>query len=111
MLKFTGKTIPGTTESITKGSPDLPVRRVSYWDVYGEGEIVGRQTGRNIIITHLIHDQFADPTDLQVYLRDDLYNLMGKNGRLEYTDEVHGDDILEIYDDVTFDRWEPILLA
>ncbi|MDQ3288911.1 MAG: hypothetical protein M3Q42_11775 [Pseudomonadota bacterium] len=109
-LKFASKTIPGTTETCVYGSPEFPLRRVTYWDVVGEAEIAGRRGGRALVITHLLHDGFAKPTDLQVALVD-LDLLVGKHGSLLYTATVHdGDDLDENLKHVTFERYERLPL-
>jgi hypothetical protein len=109
-LVFVNKPIPGTTESIITTSPDLPLRRVNYWDVRGEGEIIGKATGRNIIITHILHFEFSYK-DLQEFLNDELNFLVGRNGRLDYEATVNGDNANVRYESVTMERWEPIPLA
>lgn len=107
-LKFASKTIPGSTESLVYSSPEVPLRRVKYWDVIGEGEIAGRRGGRAIVVTHLFHDQFPSVTKLQIAL-DELDRQVGKHGRLQYTATVHGGDShVETLNNCTLERYEKI---
>jgi hypothetical protein len=110
-LKFAKHEIPGTTESIVYPSPEVPLRRVRYPDVVGEGEIAGRRGGRPVVILHLLHDNFEKPGDLQSELKD-LDRQVGKHGRLQHITTVHdGDAYVETLENCTFERYERLPLA
>jgi hypothetical protein len=109
-LKFAKHEIPGTTESIVYPSPEVPLRRVRYPDVVGEGEIAGRRGGRPIVVVHILHDSFAKPTDLQAAL-EDLDRQCGKHGLLQFITTVHdGDAYVETLRNCTLERYERLPL-
>lgn len=111
MLKFNGKTIPGSTESLIKGSPELSsMRRGRYWDIVGEYEVMGEQGGRQIVVTHILHDGFANHTQLKAAIQA-LEKLVGQNGTLTHTGTAQGDPFADTFKDVTFEAFQPIPLA
>lgn len=110
MLKFNGKTIPGSTESLIKGSPELSSRRlVRYWDIVGEAEVIGEQGGRPIVVTHILHDGYETHTDLKNAMRE-LERQVGKNGTLTHTGTAQGDPFADVFKDVTLEGFQPIPL-
>lgn len=103
-LKFAGKEIPGTTLSVVPDSPELRVRRVAYWDVAGEGEIVGAVGGRTFMVTHILHKRFSKLADFQKAVGN-LESLIGEHGKLE-----EGGLLSRTFDDLTLDSVTPIPL-
>lgn len=111
MLRFNGRTIPGSTESLIKGSPELSSRRlVRYWDVVGEAEVMGEQGGRQILVTHILHDGFANHSQLKSALVS-LERLVGQHGTLTHTGTAQGDPFADVFQNVTFEGFMPIPLA
>lgn len=105
MLKFANQIIPGTTESYVKPSPMLHARRVKYWDVIGEAEIVGLAGGRPILVTHLLHDELATPAALERALVK-LDRLVGRHGVLHHSGEATGQTFTIDDEFVTFEGSE-----
>jgi hypothetical protein len=103
-LKFWNLDIPGLHGPLIFGAPELKVRRVQFFQVMGEAEIVGRPAGRSIMVRCLIHDGWEDQNEMQAFL-DDLSTKIGVNDTL-----TESGNIEQEFDDVTFDGWEPIPL-
>ncbi len=94
VLKFAGKTIAGTTEAFVYGGSPVQMRRVMYWGVTGEAEVVGRQGGRDILVTHIMHDGYEIYTDLRLAFAE-LNALLGSHGDLSLSTTVHGQQFRE----------------
>lgn len=103
-LKFKGTSIKGSHGPLVVGGPALKVRRVGYWDVRGEGEIVGRQSGRPISCLIILHDGYTRLDRLLTALAE-LADLIGEHGRLEETG-----NLVRTFDNVTFEGYDPIPL-
>lgn len=86
------------------GAPEVPIRRAKYWDVWGEGEVVGQQGGRNIFVSVLIHGGYT----LKQFIKqiESLEGKLGVNGTLEETG-----DLVRTYKRCTLDTFEPMPLA
>lgn len=106
-LKFTGKTIPGTTLSFLYDAPSVPTRRMNYWDVIGEAEIVGKRVGRIITVQHVLHDEYSQYADLrQAFLA--LVQLIGEHGDLSLKTTAYGQQYNDVHSHCTLDSAEKI---
>lgn len=106
-LKIAGQTIPGTTLRFTYGGAAVPTRRMMYWDVIGEAEIVGKRGGREIQVDHVLHNGYSQYTDLRQALLE-LNNLIGSHGDLALRTTVYGQRFDNVQSHCTFDMYEPI---
>lgn len=100
-LKFNGRVISGSHGPLVVGAPEQHVRRVKYWDLPGEAEIVGRPGGRTITVEILLHDSYS-----QQQLINELGTLdltVGKHGTLKETGNVS-----RTFKAVTFDGYTPV---
>jgi hypothetical protein len=105
MLKFDNLWLADTHGPLIVGGVDVPIRPVKYWDVVGEGEIVGRQGGRPIVCTIIVHDGFTTFAKFQKQI-DKMRKKQGANGVLE-----ESGDLKQKFSDVTFHGYEPIPLG
>ena len=109
-LTFKNNRIRGSTTAFNCGSPDIPLRRFNYWDVRGEAEIIGKQSGRSIIVQHLFFGNYQNWSRFEEAL-DELDAMIGVNAKLEFTTDVDGDAYVRQFKNTTFDKWEPVALA
>ena len=108
VLKFNGKTIPGTTEAFVYHGAPVQMRRVTYWDVVGEAEIVGERNGRDVMVTHILHDELENLTDLKREFQN-VIDLIGTHGDLLFTATAHGSPYVESLRFCTLDDVQKIL--
>ena len=101
MLKFNGRVYSGSHGALVVGSPEQHVRRVKYWDLPGEAEIVGRPGGRNITVDLLLHDTYTQ--DQLVSELSNMDDRIGTNGTLKESGNVS-----RTYKNCTFDGYEII---
>ena len=101
MIKFKGRVYSGSHGPIVVGSPELKVRRVGYWDLVGEAEVIGKTGGRNVSIEITLHDAYT-----QAQLISELNSIdskVGQNGTLEESGNV-----TRKLKNCTFAGYEPI---
>ena len=103
-LEFASKTIPGTHGPLVYGGPEPRLRRVSYWDIRGEGEIFGQHGGRWISVVLLLHDGWTTLSNFEK-ARQNLFDLIGRHGTLKETGTL-----AQTLANVTLESVEPIPL-
>ena len=112
-LLFKSKAIPGSHGPIIVGSPELHARRVKYWEVQGEGEVIGESGGRSLSVEITLHDQYTGntPAKLFKYL-DKLDALVGQHGTLTETPDDNGGliGVSQDFKNCTFEGREPAAL-
>jgi hypothetical protein len=86
MLKFSGRVISGSHGPAFVGSPEQHVRRVKYWDLVGEAEVVGKPGGRVVTYDILLHDGYTQQSLIdELEILDDT---VGDHGTLKETGNV-----------------------
>lgn len=105
-LKFNGLEIPGIHGPLVYTTQEPALRFSKFWDLHGEPVIAGRPSGRNIVCTILLFDQWTgnDPKKLLAFL-DKLGEEVGEHGDLE-EDEI----IVQKLAKCTFLGFEPLPL-
>lgn len=83
-LEFNSKPIPGTTLSIVYGAAEPQLRRARFWKAIGEIEVAGETGGRDVLVTHILHNSFAKHADLLAEIRK-LDGLVLQNGTLNHS--------------------------
>lgn len=83
-LEFNSKPIPGTTLSITYGAAEPQLRRARFWKAIGEIEVAGETGGRDILVTHILHNSLAKHADLLAEIRK-LDGLVLQHGTLRHS--------------------------
>lgn len=109
-LKFDGLDIPGLFGQVVFGAPEITTRPVKFFQVKGEGEVVGEVGGRWIAVRVLLYGGFTTQAKLEAKLKD-LSKKVGVNGTLDAESDGEGDNSLNYQlDYCTFHGWEPIPL-
>lgn len=99
-----GDLIPGSHGPIMVGGCEPALRRVRFWQVRGEGEIVGKNGGRSLMVAIILHDNWTSVNDLVTFKRT-LNGLVGKNDTLEELGNV-----TQSFKDCTFEGFEALAL-
>lgn len=104
-IKFDNLWLADTHGPLVVGSPEVPIRRVKYWDVVGEGEVVGRPGGRPITCLILVNNGFTTLRKFQEQIGS-MESKIGINGTLAETG-----DLSRKFKFVTFDGFDPVPLG
>lgn len=111
MLIFKSKIILGSHGPLLVGSPELHARRVKYWDVKGEGEIIGEPGGRPIAVEITLHGSYAGDTPDELYdAKKALHKLIGEHGTLTEQPDSGSAGVRADYQNCTFEGYEPSAL-